>query len=61
MPGALLHSDEIDQARDGGGRRGENRSGRVAPFWENPPESDAPPPTGDDPPRSFEDLDKIPF
>ena len=33
----------------------------VRPFWENPPESDAPPPTGDDPLRSFEDLYKIPF
>ena len=32
-----------------------------SPFWANPPESDAPPSTGDDPPRSLEDLHKIPF
>lgn len=30
-------------------------------LWENLSESDAQPTTGDDPPRSFEDLDKIPF
>jgi hypothetical protein len=41
-------------------RKGEKAA--VAPaFWENPPESDAPPPTGDDPPRTFENLDEIPF
>jgi hypothetical protein len=38
-----------------------DQAASVPPFWENPPESDAQPPTGDDPPRSFEDLDKIPF
>jgi hypothetical protein len=32
----------------------------VPAFWENPPESDLPPPIGDDPRRSFEDLDDIP-
>ena len=30
--------------------------------WANPPKSDAPPPTGEDTPRSFDDLDDdIPF
>jgi hypothetical protein len=37
------------------------KAATAAPFWENPPESDAPPSTGDDPPRSSEDLDKIEF
>jgi hypothetical protein len=31
------------------------------PFWENMPESDAPPPTGDDQPPTFEDPDEIEF
>jgi hypothetical protein len=29
------------------------------PFWEGPPESNAPPPTGDDPPLTLEDLEKM--
>jgi hypothetical protein len=37
------------------------KAAAAPPFWENTPESDAPPPTGDDPARSFEDLDDIPF
>jgi hypothetical protein len=33
----------------------------AAPDAEGPPESDAPPPTGDDTPRSLADLEEIPF
>ena len=33
----------------------------AAPDAEGPPESDAPPPTGDDTPRSLADLEDIPF
>jgi hypothetical protein len=34
---------------------------KAAPDAEEPPESDAPPPTGDDTARSFEDLEDMPF